>query len=266
MTHGRVIFEDLKSLFNQYELHSASLLGSTFLEENILESKSDVDILILLEKKKDIIRFEKDVTQVLNNYSFQVIQGWGIVTKQFVGNSTIHLLLDTVNNFAKRSFFLRYSMSKYPSFYGSTLKQFEPRIAISKEILMGDEDGPFTLRQQLAEKNYTLKSYIINSAHEIKYIVRNEIYCNVVDMCFYTLLQSLRNVLRWLNLYNEFSTLKELSNSWSNNNLPEAQFVNDIIELKNNYKEGSFSLNSEEFWKESVDFMNKLCEYIKKRN
>jgi hypothetical protein len=230
-----------------------ALVGSSSpLSRDVVGRHSDIDLVILEDANCDAT-FLKELQYNIDR-DWQVVATWDIVSSGSVGAPVIHLHITKVDNYLSYSSLFRRSVSKYPSIVGSSLSVYAPSVPLSRYELLYDQRGIGALLGRVTS-SFSRLGCCSNETHN---------YASPIDISLYCVLHSVRNTLRWLRTYREFSSADELVGMWREIRAPSANSLELFLNWKRGRREGKvFSKDEEKFSMiVSRDFLSVLFNWV----
>ena len=205
-------------------LCTVALVGSSSpLHKEEVAPYSDVDLVILEEDGSAWNYFLEQLRETIDQ-NWKICTTWHIVSPAFVGAPIIHVHGAHVSAYLRSSSLFRRSVAKYPSLVGPSLSLHAPKTPISREELLYDRLGVLSLLDRLdGSKPHSGFALEVDEPR---------CYSSLLDVSIYCVLHSVRNSLRWLGRYEEFSRTEELAKMWSAVRGGRADILDRFLESK----------------------------------
>jgi hypothetical protein len=213
-----------------------ALVGSSSpLSQEVIGDHFDIDLLIIDDGdlKPELIL---DLTHSISQ-ECKILNTWSIVSAAAVGAPVVHMHRTETTAYATYSSLFRRSVAKYPSLIGAKLAAYAPRLPISRVELLEDGLGINSLYRKIST------SLALSDHPQTD---RTNDFASLIDISLYCALHSIRNTLRWLGIYDEFSPTDRLAESWTKVCGPKPDSLQRFISEKRERRQGRYFTREEE--------------------
>lgn len=234
-----------------------ALVGSSSpLNKEVVGQYSDIDLVVIEEGGSALDAFV-DLLHDSISRDWRIIRTWGIVSPAWLGTPAVHIHGTDANTYCGSSSLFRRSVAKYPSQSGRGLCAFSPNSPISREELLTDRLGVLSLAERLNGVRLTGFALEVDEPRA---------FSSRLDISIYCVLHSVRNTLRWLGQYEEFSRVDALTAMWNAAGGENVDILDRFVRLKHARRDGQTCSQNEEIVSatEAQYFLTTLAEWILK--
>jgi hypothetical protein len=236
-----MIQTDLPKVYREIEktilTHSASVESASFVGSAAPQSGEpnkigcDLD-LVVLSTQRDSAELLMELRDSLTSLDppWIVVDDWDIVSPSIAGFPIVHLHSASVAEYYDASSLFRRSVGKYVPICGTPLDRYCPCTPLSRGELLDDSLGPVKLLRRLELGLFASGGRIVILGHDRTR--NNPQLAAPVDYIFYSVLHSVRNTLRTIWEYKEFSSIEELPKQWLHAGGPHTAALARLVELK----------------------------------
>lgn len=264
------VYTSIRSVVYDWKdsLETSALVGSASPQSHELyKIGSDLDLIVLWKNSPPdpVDEFLQHLLHEIRKFDhhWTIIEGWGVVSPWVVNSPVIHLHSAPLKAYLSRSMLYRRSLAKYDCIIGTPISHYSPSTPMSLKEFMEDSLGPKALLNLLDQEVFkdTIWRWV---NQEWKPYKKDSQAAEPIDYALYSVLHSVRNTLRLLGQYEEFSPLMTLSKQWIAVGGPEENILEQLIELKTRRRkmETIEIIHLKQSYEDAILFLKSLLNWL----